>query len=115
MGCFIRHESVWSAFSAGFDVFAFAANTGRFIQSLDLDGASLTPEDVASVPVPALVLAGAYDYSVPVSVSQATHDAFAADRPPGSMVILADAGHWPMWDESGPFTAVVINFIDKVE
>ncbi len=114
MESFLEQRGVEDTAFGTFDALAYGSNTAGFEARFDFDGVALSPEDVSTIPVPALVLAGRFDFAVPVAVPQATFDAFAADKPPSRMVVLEHASHFAMWDEPDGFVAAVTEFIDAL-
>lgn len=109
---FLAGRGVREAWLGPFDPLAFLVNTSRFVSTYDLDGVDLGTDDVAGIDVPALVVAGRFDLSVPVEVSQASYAAFGKNHDQSRLVVLERSGHFPMWDEPDAFSAAVRDFLD---
>lgn len=114
MQTFLTQQGALETLLGSFDAFAFGANTARFNQRFDIDGVDMSAEDVSTVTVPALVLAGQFDYAIPVEISEGTFAAFAEAIPPSRIVILESSGHFPMWDQPDAFSAAVLSFLDAL-
>ena len=113
MASHLRTAGVRETLTGGFDLLGFAGNTSRLGTSFDLDGMDLSAEEVSTVPVPALVLDGRHDLSVPVEHSEATWQALPAPGP-SRFEVLEDAGHFPMWDQPDAFADTVQAFVDEL-
>lgn len=109
---FLTGRAVGETLVGPFDALAYGANTARFTSTFDLDGAALTPDQVAPIEVPTLVLAGRFDLAVPPAVSERTAAALSG---PVESVVLEDAAHWPMWDRPDAFAEAVLGFLDGLE
>lgn len=114
MTSFLSSRGVRDAWVGSFDPLAFLANSQRVIRDYDLDGVDVSPDDVASIDVPTLVLAGAFDLAVPVSVSRRTHEAIASDGDESPFQVLDASGHFPMWDEPDRFASAVLEFLQTL-
>lgn len=111
MTSFLLNQGVSDAWFGPFDPLGFLANTQRVVQDYDLDGVDLSPEDVSTIEVPTLVLAGRFDFAVPLQVSQRTFDAITPNTDGSLFVELEESGHFPMWDEPRAFTVFVRDFL----
>ncbi len=109
MTSFLLSRGVGNAWFGPFDPLGFLANTQRVVQDYDLDGVDLSPDDVAAIDVPVLVLAGQFDFAVPQSVSQRTFEAVGGDG--SGLQVFEESGHFPMWDQPGPFANGVLEFL----
>jgi pimeloyl-ACP methyl ester carboxylesterase len=114
MTAFIQGRAVADTFFGPMDALAYLENTAGFLARFDTGLVDLSPADVANIPVPAAVIAGRFDLSVPPLISERTFDAFAADRAPSHLAVLESSGHWPMWDEPEAFATEVAAFIDAL-
>lgn len=112
MAVFLTGAGLGQTVRGGFDVLQYSTNTAGFLGTFDFDGMDLTAEQVGAIDVPVLAIAGRFDLSVPVEVSQATVDAAGPDAPPRRLVVLERSGHFPMWDQPDPFTDAVQGFLD---
>jgi pimeloyl-ACP methyl ester carboxylesterase len=111
MSSFLVEKGAEDTLFGTFDAFVYGQNTARFLSTFHLDGVAMTPEDVSSISVPALVLAAEFDFAIPVGVTERTYAAFAEGRSPGRHVVLQDAGHFPMWDRPGLFFEAIEDFL----
>ncbi|MEL6347226.1 MAG: alpha/beta hydrolase [Myxococcota bacterium] len=109
MQAFLSAQGAREAFLGPFDVFAYGANTRRFLDTFDLDGVDLSVEDISAIDVPARIIAGAFDLAVPPEMSAQTADALGT-----SPVILDGAGHFPMWDRPDAFGDAVLSFLETL-
>jgi pimeloyl-ACP methyl ester carboxylesterase len=98
---------------ASFDALAFAANAGRFTRRFDLDAGALTPDDVASIDLPTLFIAGRHDLAVPLAHTEASVAAFGGNDPRSRLVVL-EGGHFPMWDDPDGFAASIEDFLSDL-
>jgi len=110
----LASHGVSDTFFGGFDVFAYGQNTAAFMERFDTSTMDLTPADVSTISVPALVLAGRFDFSVPVEVPQETFDAISPNSTLSRFVVLENASHWAMWDDPDGFSTAVTDFVDAL-
>jgi pimeloyl-ACP methyl ester carboxylesterase len=68
----------------------------------------LTPELLASISVPVLYLWGERNPGGSVKGAQRA----AEITPNGELKVIADAGHWPQWEQPDAFNAIVTEYVE---
>ncbi len=92
-----------------FDLTLRAGNRQALVDRMTLLTDSVSIKELKTIQQPTLVLWGAEDYLIPVSVAQRFHE----DLPNDTLVIMPNVGHVPMEEQPEESLAILSDFLKK--
>jgi pimeloyl-ACP methyl ester carboxylesterase len=109
----ISEHGVRDTFFESFNPFYHLYNAGRAVELFDLASVSVESSALAVVDIPALIMAGAFDVSIPSALSEGTFNGLGTAPEQKEFVIFESSGHQPMWEEPDLFYDHVSEFLSR--